>query len=214
MNRCKEEKLAAATTVAEADKLLVEMGCVVPGGASHTVKKEAAAAMVWMREHRLDKTEQFDALPEESKAALKGLYTVVPGASGMHWSKKIFRMFDAFSSADSPVKEPQAPRDDILPRVGELELADEQARPPDDAMDAMGVGGEREERARLAGPAVDWEKPPPPTRAQPVPLYFITVTRLRPASKNATMGAPPEPTARLMLEAAPFEKAVLPTGTQ
>ena len=150
MNRCKEEKLAAAMTVAEADKLLVEMGCVVPGGASHTVKKEAAAAMVWMRAHRLDKTEQFDALPEESKAALKGLYTVLPGASGMHWSKKIFRMFDAFSSADSPVKEPQAPRDDILPRVGELELADEQARPPDDAMDAMGVGGEREERARLA----------------------------------------------------------------
>ena len=147
MSRCKEEKLVTAATVAEADKLLAETGCAVPGGASHTVKKEAAAAIVWMRAHAQDTTEQFDALPEEGKEALKRLYKVLPGAPGMHWSKKIFRLFHAFSAADSPVKENRARQDEAMPSVDELELGDEQRRPADDEAEELGAGEAQKEKA-------------------------------------------------------------------
>jgi hypothetical protein len=76
--------------------------------------------------------EQFDALPQASKEVLKGLYKVLPDAPGMHWSKKIFRLLQAFSIADSPVKAGQAPPEHDLPAaVGELGLGEDQSRQPD-----------------------------------------------------------------------------------
>jgi hypothetical protein len=152
VGRCKAEKLATATTVAEADELLAGTGCAVPGGAAANIRKEAAAAIVWMRAHRADTVDQFDALPEASKEVLRGLYKVLPDAPGMHWSKKIFRLLQAFATADSPVKAGQArPEHDLPAAVGELGLGDEQSRPPDGEEEGViGEVRERDAEARLA----------------------------------------------------------------
>ena len=146
VSRCKAEKLAAASTASEVDKLLAVMGCAVPGAAAFSVRKEAAAAIVWMRAHKEDTAEQFDALPEAGREELKGLYRVLPDAQGMHWSKKIFRLLHAFSAADSPVKAGQAPPEQVLAAVGDLGLGDDQSRPEED--DGFGPDADREHEAR------------------------------------------------------------------
>ena len=142
VNRCKAEKLTVAMTAADVDKLLAETGCAVPAGAVFSIRKELAAAFAWLRAHKTDTAEQFDALPDANKEVLKGLYICLPDVPGMHWSRKIFRLLHAFTAVESPIKSSQAP-----PVGEEKGLGEEQPR-PNEGEDALEADKALEERAK------------------------------------------------------------------
>ena len=132
VKRCEQEGVATPQLAEEVDKILAESGCTVPGTARPTARKELAAALVWLRAHRADKEEDFDALPAQNQAALKKLFTVVD-VPGKHWARTMTRMLAVFEEAASPPKRarPQAPAADGCIRP------EDQRRPPDAAEGAM-----------------------------------------------------------------------------
>ena len=126
--------------MADTDKVLAEMGSAIPGGSSASTRREGAAAMIWLRAHKTDTEEAFDALPVKCQRTLRSVYAV-PAIEGLHWSKVLARMLKAFAECASPVKE--GPKAD-----DEVALSD-QRRPQDDAANVQAARARAQAEARL-----------------------------------------------------------------
>ena len=131
VKRCEQELLNAPQSAEDVLKLVTETGCTCPVGTKAPARKEIAAALVWLRSHKRDTAEMFDALPAMNQETLKKLYTA-PLVPGRHWAESLSRMLSAFDGAASPVKQ-QAPRPPPPP-ANVIILPDDQRRPEEEVV--------------------------------------------------------------------------------